>query len=698
MVAIMRMMMVVVLVWMLGIMPAWASYTQWKVRDEVRTRLLVGNAEETGMIRYAGINMQLAKNWHTYWRTPGDGGLAPSIDWSGSKNVKNIELQYPAPHRSSKTFEGYDPIETYAYSNEVVLPLKITLEHPQRTTELQLRINYGVCDELCIFLDDTFDTRIPYNHVDDYVAKVIDDYRDRVPKENGSNGLIIENITLVNNDILEVKAISDMDFASPDIFIEQSENFKFPQPEVILQGDKALFRFHYKTLLDGATIFGKQATLTLVNGDHAVEHTVTLPSSPGQALSIAGGAGQAFLWIVLAAFLGGLILNIMPCVLPVLSLKLLGIAKHGGGNHRQVRAAFLESAAGILVSFLVLAGIVIALKAGGAAVGWGFHFQQPLFVIALVILINMFAANQWSLFEIQLPSWLGGRIQQALPEADDHTPMGHFMTGVFATLLATPCSAPYLGTAVGFALSQGSTQILLVFFVMGLGLAFPYLLVAVMPKLVTKLPRPGIWMVRVKHVMGLLLLFASAWLLWVLSNQMGWMAAAAVAVLSVGSILLLWLYKHQNIPASKGALIMVIIVGLSITFTVPFVLKDIERSPMHQQEFWQVFDEAEIDSLVAQGKVVFVDVTADWCLTCKFNKLHVLSDSSIADMLMAEDVVAMQADYTNPSEAITQFLKRHNRYGIPFNIVYGPGAPGGIPLSELLSKEAVSEALQNARK
>jgi len=347
------------------------------------------------------------------------------------------------------------------------------------------------------------------------------------------------------------------------------------------------------------------------------------------------------------ALLGGLILNLMPCVLPVLSIKILGALSHGGAERGHVRAAFLASAGGIVVSFLALAGAAVAVKSAGAAVGWGIQFQQPVFLAVMIALLLLFATNLWGLFEIRLPSAL---MSVGASGAAHHTLLGHFLSGAFATLLATPCSAPFLGTAVGFALARGPAEITAIFAALGLGMALPYLAVAAWPGLATRLPKPGAWMLTVKKAMGAALAATALWLASILATQTGFLGAATEAAAGKADIA------------------------------------------------WAAFDEAAIARNVAEGKVVFVDVTADWCITCKVNKAAVVERGAVAQLLSSGSVVAMRADWTKPDDAIARYLAGFDRYGIPFNAVYGPGAPQGVALSELLTEAEVLAALEKAAK
>ncbi|MBF0130046.1 MAG: thioredoxin family protein, partial [Alphaproteobacteria bacterium] len=356
----------------------------------------------------------------------------------------------------------------------------------------------------------------------------------------------------------------------------------------------------------------------------------------------AGRPGTApvadFAAMLAVALLGGLVLNLMPCVLPVLSLKVLALIGHGGGESAQVRRSFIASAAGILFSFLVLAAATVAMKAAGSAVGWGIQFQHPLFLIIMVALLTLFAANLWGVFEFSMPHWMMG---VGAGHGSPHSLGGHFLTGAFATLLSTPCTAPFLGTAIGFALARGPMEIVSIFTALGLGMASPYLAVAALPSLATRLPRPGRWMLRVKAFMGVLLAGTAVWLLTVLAALTG-----------------------GGEPQRDGN--------------------------------WIPFDPSVLAREVAGGRNVFVDVTADWCVTCKVNKAAVIDRDEVTRRLREGGWIAMRADWTRPDDGIAAYLASFGRYGVPFNAVYGPGAPRGLALPELLTVDAVLAAMERA--
>jgi suppressor for copper-sensitivity B len=405
------------------------------------------------------------------------------------------------------------------------------------------------------------------------------------------------------------------------------------------------------------------------------------------------------------ALLGGLLLNLMPCVLPVLSLKLLGVAGHGGGEKAHVRLSFLVSAAGVLAAFLLLAGMLAVLCAAGVALGWGIQFQQPLFLSAMALVVTLFAANLMGWYEIALPGWLGslasGADAAAGHAADRRSLPGYFLTGMLATLLATPCSAPFVGTAVSFALSRGPIDILVIFAAMGLGLSLPYLVVAALPGIAVALPRPGRWMIHLRRLLGLALGGTAVWLLSVLAGDIGlWGVVIMGALLLAVAFVLALLHR---LPARNRPLLWGGVAALGVAALVLPAL--ISSGPIAQARTqaqtelaggWAPFDEARIGELVAQGHTVIVDATADWCITCLANKTLVLDRPEMQQAFATGDVVTMRADWTRPDEAISRYLAKFGRYGIPFNAVYGPKAPEGILLPELLSRDAVLDALRRA--
>jgi len=440
--------------------------------------------------------------------------------------------------------------------------------------------------------------------------------------------------------------------------------------------------------------------LTVGPGGQPVENAAFAAGPGGGAQAkrsgTAGPAGASLVWMLGLALLGGLILNAMPCVLPVLSIKVFGLVRSAGHGRAEVVRGALATATGIVVSFLALALAAVAARAAGAAVGWGVQFQRPGFVAFLAVVVVLFCLNLWGLFEIPLPARLArfgaaGRREGAA---------GHFASGLFATLMATPCSAPFLGTAIGFALAQEAPVILAVFTAVGLGMALPYLLLAAAPGTARFLPRPGPWMETVRGIMGFLLAAAAVWLFYVLSSQLSPERLAAVQLGLLGLALFTWL-RHRGFTGEtlRTAAGFGMAAAAAVTLALP--VWSGSEAPAHATEAaeglirWQPFDRARAEQLAASGQLVFVDVTADWCFTCKVNERLILNSPEVAGTFEEHRVVPMKADWTNRNDEIGRFLAEHGRYGIPFYLLYRPGHEPHV-FSELLTRESVLAAVQEA--
>lgn len=680
-----------------------AAASDWAGSDESRVRVLsagdaVGNAESLSL----GLQVALEDGWKTYWRSPGDAGFPLELDWSGSNNVATVEVLWPVPHRFSLF-----GLETFGYAEEVVYPLRLKPERPGEAVNLRLNVNYLVCEEICI--PRTYDLALDLPAGDAQATPenfVIEKYRALVPGDGRSAGLTIDQALLTGSEEapqLIATVSSAFPFEQPDLIVEGPIGFAYGKPEVTLGQDSQTAELRV-TVERGrgveAALAGAPLTLTLFDGQRGMERQVSLsfgeaaapPVAASAGSGTAGGSDRGLLVILLLAVAGGLLLNLMPCVLPVLSIKLLSAVSYGGQDRGRVRLSFLASAAGILFSFLVLAGGAIAISAFGGAVGWGIQFQQPLFLAVMALIVTLFACNLFGFFEILLPA----RLSAVAGIGDDHSYRGHFLTGAFATLLATPCSAPFLGTAVGFALSRGPAEILLVFAALGVGLALPYLLVAAVPRLATALPKPGPWMIVLRRILGVALLATALWLASVIATQIGVAPAGLLTAALLGIVVWLGLSRRFDWQAARVRPIAAALAAVVLVTAVAW-RGDAESGARSLAGAWGPLEQAAIAGHVAEGRLVLVDVTADWCITCQVNKRLVLGTEETAAVLARLDVVLMRGDWTLPDQAIADYLASHGRYGIPFNAVYGPSAPEGILLPELLSQNALNEALDLAQ-
>jgi suppressor for copper-sensitivity B len=398
-------------------------------------------------------------------------------------------------------------------------------------------------------------------------------------------------------------------------------------------------------------------------------------------------------FMILLAMFGGLILNIMPCVLPVISIKLISVLKHSGAPISHVRFSFFSTIIGILSCFMLLAFISFAIQSAGSSLGWGFQFQNPFFLIFLIMILVFFIAELLGIFEINFSQILATFLDKKISEkeAQKNIFIPNFLSGILAVLLATPCSAPFLGSAISFAITQDFFTILLIFTFIGVGFSAPYIILIISPQLINFLPKPGKWMIKIKHLMAGFLVATAVWLTFVLSNTIGIFPSLLVAVFSI------LIFCSLKIKTKMVKIIFITLV-IILSFTLPFDFHDRQLKLKSEQDtYWQFFDESILQNLIAQNKIIIVDVTADWCLTCKFNKMLVLNDKEITRKLKSGEIIGLRADITKPDSDVMKFLAKHNRYAIPFNAVYGPNAKNGLLASEFLNKKQLLILIEKAR-
>ncbi len=579
---------------------------------------------------FTGLRFDLDDGYKTYWKHPGDGGLPPVINLENAVNVKSYELIFPAPER----FLPFEDIQTIGYKSDMAYPLIITAEDDTKPVSFTLKGEFGVCKDLCLFgeIDQAISIEPNYNSGKTAISNEI---------ANADSDKITVNSYGLKDGKLMFDISADDKIKQADVFINANDEYRFGKTDVTIDGKNAVVS------LNISDAFGENE-VKATDIKEEFEYQVSVKTDDGFSGKIGKvdfanlaklqeakkSDGNSILYLIFAAFIGGLILNIMPCVLPILGVKIIGVVKSAGVEKKQIRKKFIASALGIILSFLLLAGIVIYIKSLGNYFGWGTHFQHNEFLYFLFFIMLFFGLNQLGLFEIKLPSLFNNKLASAGGNSDSL--LSHFMTGVLATILATPCSAPFVGTAVSFALSQGSLQVFYIFLFMSLGLAFPYLLLIAFPSAVSVLPKPGAWMNKVKQFMGILLLASAVW---------------------IGSIIY---NNYTGGEAVKGEAVK--------------------------------FNEQQLTSLVNEGKTVFVDITADWCLNCKYNKKFVINTDEVQNAFKANNIVFMQGDYTRPSPEITEFLKSHDRYAIPFDAVFKQGKVPVI-LSEKLTISEVLESL-----
>lgn len=664
-----------VFLWLSCIGITHAADTGWQVspqNDHARIRFQA----ERDQNRIQGLlTVELKPGWKTYWRSPGEGGVAPKISWP--EGVTD-SWSWPVPSRFD-----ISGMTTQGYHDKVTIPIVLD---GVKGDALDGTLTLSTCSNVCLLTD--YPLHLDFTQpVDAGFRDAFDHAMRSIP---GSSGVSSDLTAWLADGNLVITGTTEGKWDNPGIYFDPLVGDILPG-EPVIKHDGHQLRVTVPVTDEWGdkptSLEGKALSFVLTNGSKAQQTVMTVGATP--AASAAPGTGKMMLF----ALLGGLILNLMPCVLPVMGMKLNSIL-HAGSNKRTIRLRFLATSAGILTSFMLLAAMVTALKLTGASLGWGIQFQNPWFIGLMVAVTFLFALNLFGVFEMLLPSATAGR----LAATGGAGLGGSFCEGMFATLLATPCSAPFLGTAVAFALGAPLQTLWLIFLMLGVGMSLPWLFVALVPKTAMLLPKPGRWMNTLKVILGLMMLASSLWLATLLNLHLGDTIGQIVMLVLIVIALTLFTMKRQT----YSPLFWLVVISLSV-FGGYQLRGLLNASPVlatqrvQQTIPWQPLSEEAIEHALAQGKRVFVDISADWCVTCKVNEHRVLNQPEIIAALSQPDVVALRGDWSQPSALIAAFLEKRNRYAIPFNEVYGPGIPDGEILSPLLDKRTLVTTLNNAK-
>lgn len=630
----------------------------------VRLRAQSENSDTARLL----LDVKLEKGWKTYWRSPGEGGIAPAIVWN---TPLDVTWHWPTPQRFDVA-----GISTQGYHDRVSFPLAIRGPLPQTLSGV---LTLSTCSNVCILTDYPFSLEMSASPGDDFGY----DFTRALGTLPRPDGLTSRLTSAYRDGKLTVKAVRDAGWQQPALFIDSMDDVDFGKPTFSLKDDTLIAQI---PVSDGwgeaaPNLSGKRLSLVLADNGLAQESALTI--DPGAPV-----AAPSLWWVLLMALAGGLTLNVMPCVLPVLAMKLGSLVQSGGQERGVVRRQFMASVCGIVVSFLALALMMTLLRLGNQALGWGIQFQNPWFIGAMALVMVLFSASLLGLFEIRLSSGTS----TFLATRGDHGLMGHFWQGAFATLLATPCTAPFLGTAVSVALVAPLPLLWGIFFAMGVGMSLPWLLVAAWPGLARHLPRPGRWMNILRVVLGLMMLGSSLWLMSLLTVHLGQMPVIVLVVLLTLALLLAILWRYRWRTALWAGVLALAVAGAFTLFFQPD-----SQASRRDRINWQPLSEQAIIDALANHQRVFIDVTADWCVTCKANKYNVLLRDDVQRALAEPDVVALRGDWSRPSETISRFLTTRGSVAVPFNQIYGPGLPQGHVLPPLLNRDELLATLSDAK-
>ena len=655
-------------------------------RQLVKAQLVADTQHiEPGQKFRLGVLYTIVPKWHIYWQYAGDAGIPTQIDWQLPPGFQTGPLQWPLPTQEQEP----GGLEVFDYNNEVLLFTEVQAPQqlPTGPIELAAKSNWLVCERQCVPGDAQLSLKLNDGGQGPANQDIFTKYSASVPKTGAPAGYSVSMKPSGSQMVIDFAGIpqgSRLDF------------FPVPPENVVLNHGKQAGNSVVLSV-DGGAALDRLKGVAVVESDGKTDAFAVELQPGGLAVANASGASTDLVGVLQAvafALIGGLILNVMPCVLPVISLKIFGFVSEAGERPDKAFKLALVFSAGILGCFAVLAAIVTFFRAIGAQVGWGFQFQDYRFVLAIGCLVFAFALNLFGVFELTVSARATGGLAK-LAAGGGYG--GAFFQGAFATILATPCTAPFLGTASAFAFTQPAWATFLIFFSIGIGMALPYLSLAIQPKWLRYLPKPGEWMVRLKQLLGFLLLATLLWLSWIVGRLRG-----VDGMVELGGLLLIigilaWIkgsfwtpvssVRSRVLAAMSMVAVLVVAIGSYLFVTAPSELS------------WQAFSQQSLDKALQSGRPVFVDFTADWCITCKANERFALDTSAVRQAFAQNQVVVLRADWTHGDPEITQILKEHGRAGVPMYLFY----PGGkdrppVVLPELISSQTVLDAMKTGSK
>lgn len=675
------------------------------------TAELVSSAQgiAPGQTIHVALRQRIQKGWHTYWRNAGDSGEATKLTWMLPPGWNASDFTWPVPHRLP-----VGPLVNYGFEGEVILPVQVTAPAgaaPGSTVTLKGKADFLVCADICIPESANLELKLPVTDAPApadpaWGAKIAKALAD-APKPAGLTAAFQTAGGALKLAVTGAP-LKGADMAGAYFFPFSGTAIDHAKPQAIERGPEGLtlaitpgYDFQSATppkeLAGVLVVDGKGYELTAAAGPLLTAAAGLGPPPARAGPALGGGANLGLLAAAGFAVLGGLILNLMPCVFPILAMKAASLAGHGGA-HGDARRQGLAFGAGVLATFLVLAGVLIALRAAGSAAGWGFQLQDPPIVAALALLMLLVALNLSGVFEV------GTSLQGAGSGLATRGGLaGSFFTGALAVVVAAPCTAPFMGPALGWALTQPPAAALTVFLALGLGFAAPFVAVAFAPALINRLPRPGPWMDGFKKLLAFPMYGAVAWLVWVLTVQIG--SDAVPRILGAGVVLALaaWLFgiaQRRSVAGGRPVALAATATALAAAAVLGGAVWPAYATPEAAPQAAELDDEAytpeRLAALQAEGRPVLVNYTAAWCVSCQVNDRVALSTREVSEALKRNNAVYLKADWTKRDAAIAAELARFGRAGVPLYLVYG--ANGGEPaiLPSILTAGAVVKALDAA--
>ena len=655
-----------------------ALSSDWSIGDSSKVRLISPYSQNNNKELLIGLEYEMDPGWKTYWKSPGDGGFAQNISWENSANINNLEVLWPTPEK----FQILG-LTSLGYENNVIFPLKLEINDESQNTFVNLQVNFLICKDICIPGDARVFLEIPSGNkelTDNFF--IMERSLSFLPEHNFDSSYINNvNASIYkdnDNSLIKIIAETDKSFFNTNIFLHTPFGLPVVKNSLVYSNNNKLITAEFKYAKD--LISKEQFPIEIIVQDQN-HNFINMLDVQVKNISPPVKENNNYIYFILISLLAGLILNIMPCVFPILSIKLISVFS---SDQKNARVSFFTTAFGIIFSFILLGLVFLFLQYFKFSISWGMQFQQPYFLLFITLVIFLFMMNMFNQFEINLPS----RFSNFSLLNNNNLYLKDFFNGFFATLMATPCSAPFVGTAITAAFTQNYLIGINIFLFMGIGMSSPYLLVATFPKLVNFLPKPGKWMIYVKYFLGLLLLATVIWLSNILLNFF------SLSFLILSLILFLILSYRKKIPYFQNIFTIVILLGI---FYLPSV-KSLQNNPaLKYDERWLNFFEVDINQLVNKDEVIFLDITADWCATCQFNKVNIINSNKIIKLFEENNILLIRADWTRPNKKVNVFLEKYERFGIPFNAFFSKNFPNGILLSELLSEKEILETINKIK-
>lgn len=732
-----------------------AVYTSKQVRAELVTYAPHGVV--AGAEVWLGLKIEHQPTWHTYWQNPGDVGLPTQLTWILPDGVSAGEIAWPTP----EVLPVAQGLVDYGYEDTVLLPVRITISETFHETQLtiELQANWLSCQIACIPESHTFFLTIPaktptvsehelFENAWQASPQKLDNVQASVAvvstEKDGQQHVLEWRVTglpsswhgqilqffpeqasvIVNTGpdeaywqdnvwvgqyALSVNRVTEPEQMSGILLVQdENEEVSFPFGITLAAPVEGIWPAQNRYTIPPSLYANDTQTNGQIDntGNQQEARLSDQTDQNGVSEEVVAPQKITLFEAVVFAFLGGLVLNLMPCVFPVLSIKALSFAETGKQSHQAQKIAGLAYGAGVILTMLALACLVMVLRTGGAALAWGFQLQSPIFVAALAGLFVLISLSLLDVFEIKV------FLPQSISNLRGKTPtFDSFLTGIISVLVATPCSAPLMGAAVGLAFILPTVQALLIFLMLGFGLALPLMIIAFIPQLGQFLPKPGAWMQTFRQFMAFPMLATVLWLLWVLGLQTNVNVVIGVLVVLLALTLFAWVlgWQQRSVVSSKlwklGVVAFsMLLLGLSLNWVLPALSQ--EASPAQTNwavtpsevnagvSVWRPWSRSSVDEALAQGHPVFIDFTAAWCITCQANKMTTLTRPQVLQAFAAKGVMLFQADWTNADPEITRELERYGRSGVPLYVLLQPGHEP-IILPEILTPHTIDEALEN---